>query len=61
MIRACTGYALCEHVAGRIYRVIRKGSARSMRRAQTAAKRDCPDKRHCVFLTLSKQVGDLIR
>jgi len=61
MIKASTDYALCEHVEGRTYRVIRLGSARLMRRAHTAAKRDCPDKKHCVFLTISRQVGDLIR
>jgi len=61
MIQPSTDYALCEHVEGRTYRVVRKGSARLMRSARRAAKRDCPDKKHCVFLTVSKQVGDLIR
>ena len=61
MIQASTAYALCEHVEGRTYRVVRKGSARLMRRAHSAAKRDCPDKKHCVFLTVSNEIGDLIR
>lgn len=61
MIKASTDYALCEHVEGRTYRVVRKGSARLVRRAYTAVKRDCPDMKHCVFHTVSKQVGDLVR
>lgn len=61
MIKASNDYALCEHVVGRTYRVVRTGSARLMRRAYNATKRNCPDKKHCVFLTVSKQVGDLIR
>ena len=61
MMTASTDYALCEHVEGRTYRIIRQGSARLMRRACRTAKRDCPDKRHGVFLTVSKGIGDLVR
>ena len=60
MTQASTAYALCEHVKGRIYRVVRKGSARSMRSARRVAKRNCSDKKHYVFLTVSKQIGDLL-
>ena len=60
-IPPCTGHALCEHVEGRTYRVLRKGSLRKMDSARRAAKRDYPGKSFCTFLTASKQVGDLIR
>jgi hypothetical protein len=56
-----TGYALCEHVEGRTHRVLRKGSKHKMDSARRAAKRDHPGKSFCIFLTASKQVGDLIR
>jgi hypothetical protein len=61
MIQASTSFALCEHVERRGYRVVRKGSARLMRRVLRAIRRDCPDKKHCVFLSISSQIGDLIR
>jgi len=61
MIKASTNYALCEHVEDRTYRVVRKGSARSMQLARRAAKRDCPDKKYRVFCVVSKDIGDLVR
>ena len=58
---ACSDYALSEHVKGRTFRIVRLGSAREMRSARRAAKRDCPDKKYCVFLTVSKGIGDFVR
>lgn len=60
MIKADTGHALCEHVEGRTYRVIRKGSKRKMDSARRAAKRDYPDQSFCVFLAGRREVGTLI-
>jgi len=56
-MKSSNNYALCERIRGKTYRVVRKGSARSMRSARRAAKRD--GKPYVVFLT-SKQIGDLI-
>ena len=53
-----TNYALCVHVGGRTYRVLRKGSKRKMDSARQFAKRDHPGKSFCIFLTVSEQVGD---
>ncbi len=60
MISASDGYALCEHVEDRIYRVVRKGSKRKMVSARRAANRDCPNQSFCIFLVVSKEIGDLV-
>ena len=60
MIKASTGYALCEHVEGRTYRVVRKGSKRKMDSARHAAKRDYPNQSFCIFLAGRREVGDLV-
>jgi hypothetical protein len=63
VIPKSTVYAFCEKVAGRTYRVLRKGSARDMRRARSAAKRKhagCAGDRFCVFLSPGSEVGDCI-
>ena len=63
MITASTAYALCEHLEGRTYRVVRKGSKRSMNSARLAAKRDNPgraSRSFCVFLAPGSEIGDLL-
>lgn len=61
MIKASNDYALCEHVEGRNYRVVLTGSRRKMDIAYRAAKRDKPDRRHFVFLTVYRGIGDLVK
>ena len=53
-------HALCEHVEGSTYRVIRKGPKHKMDSARRAAKRDYPDQSFCIFLVGRREIGALI-
>ena len=60
MIKASTNYALCIRIVGRMFRVVRKGSAAAMQRARKRENRGRADRPYRVFLAGGHRVGDYI-
>lgn len=67
MIPGSNNYALAEHcgagadLSGRDYRVVAVGSKKRMISALRAKKRGCAGKHFCVFMSLGREIGDIIR
>lgn len=53
-------YALCEHVSERAWRVIQTGSAKCMRSALRASKRENAEKQYCIFFSPGSLIGRIL-
>jgi hypothetical protein len=59
-IRASTSHALCKHVAGCMYKVVRKGSKAAMDRARKRENAGFAHSPYRVFLAGAHRIGDYI-
>lgn len=59
-IKASNSHALCKHVAGRMYKVVRKGSKATMDRARKRENAGFAYPPYRVFLAGARRVGDYI-
>ncbi len=60
MIKASTSHALCKHVAGCMFKVVRKGSKATMQSARKHENAGFKHPPYRVFLASSHRVGDYI-